>query len=366
MRFTCARSVLQEALTLVSSIVPARSTKPILQNICFCGTEDGQLELLVTDLEVGLRYTVDVEELTDPETVVLPAVQVSNIVRDAWGASITLETEDHRAKVITENAEFEVAGESAEEFPAIPDIGGDETVEFRAEELDQAIHRVLFATARDEQQYALAGVYACFEKNKLELVTTDTFRLALAKVTAREGEAEQNSIVLAKGMRELQRLLEGEELVRVRATDSQFFAATSRATLVSRLIEGKFPAYRNVIPKSLDRTVTVDRVRMLEALRQAAHLANPETRAVIFTAREGTLELSASSAQGSRARIELAAEVEGGEVTVSFNYTYLQDVLKVLLEDNVTLHLHDRESPARIDVKDYTYVVSPVYSRDNA
>jgi DNA polymerase-3 subunit beta len=364
MRFRCSRTRLYEALSLLSSIVPARSTKPILQNIRLEGTEAGELELAATDLEVGLRYTLEVEEMSEPEAVVLPSQRLNNIIRDAWGEEVTVEVAGAKGTIETQGASFNIAGESAAEFPEIPALDADHAVELRADDLQTAIGQTLFATAREEQQYSLAGVHIGFEKKQLEMVTTDTFRLALARRPLRTAvEEPANAIVLAKGMHELQRLLPGEELVRLQIDESQFFAATSRATLVSRLIEGKFPQYRNVIPKDLDKKITVDRTRFTEALRQAAHVANQETRAVSLVAHDEVLEVNAASAQGDEAHIEIEAAVEGGEVSVSFSYSYLLDVLKVLDEEQVTLQVRDRESAARLDVKDYTYVVSPICPR---
>ncbi len=363
MEFTCSRHALHEALALLNSVVPARSAKPILQNIRISGGEGNCIELAATDLEVGLLYRLDVETLSDPQTTALPAGELANIVRDAWGDSITIRIDNNRAEVVTEGGRFQIPGESADDFPDIPTVDESKAAEIRAEDLETAIGRVLFATAREEQQYALAGIYLAIEDKRLDLVATDTFRLALAQAPLHASAEPATAIVLAKGMHELQRLLSDEEMVRLQISDAQCFAATSRATLVSRLIEGKFPQYQNVIPKDLGRKVSVSRVRLLEALRQAAHLANPETRAVNLVAHDDCLEVRTSGGHGGEAELRIDAEVEGGEVSVQFNYTYLVDVLKVLEEETVTLQLRDRESPGRIDAKQYTYVLSPVCGR---
>ncbi|MBN1256602.1 MAG: DNA polymerase III subunit beta [Planctomycetes bacterium] len=367
MLFTCSRAKLYEALSILSSIVPTRSAKPILQNICFEGVDKNRVEMTVTDLEVGMRYSLEVEDLKDPETVLLPSMELNNIVRDAWGDSLTLEVIDSRAKLTTEAATFNIPGEAAENFPKVPTLEEADATEILAADLERAIKEVLFATAREEQQYSLAGVFISLEGKHLELVATDTFRLALSKKNLRKKlKKARTAIVLAKGMHELLRILPNEEIIKLQITNSQLFAQTSRATIVSRLIEGNFPQYANVIPKDLDKSITVDRTRLAEALRQAAHVANQETRAITFSAGDGKLEIKASSVQAGNASIEIEAEIEGGATEVSFNYTYLQDVLKVLQEETITLQIHDQDSPTRIDTKGYTYVVSPVCTRTGA
>lgn len=363
MEFTCSRHAFQDALSLVGSVVPARSAKPILQNIRIAGGDGNVIELAATDLEVGLEYRLDVEHLQDAEATALPASELINIVRDAWGETVTVRVENNLAEVITEGGRFQIPGEPADDFPEIPSVDEGASVEIRAEDLSLAIARVLFATARDENQYSLAGVSVALTEKTAEFAATDTFRLALAIAPLHAGGVEANAIVLAKGMHELQRLIADEEMVRLQITDAQCFAATSRATLVSRLIEGKFPQYQNVIPKDLGRKATVERVRFLEALRQAAHVANPETRAVSLVCHDAVMEIRTGSDRGGEAQIEIEAEVEGGEVSVQFNYAYLVDVLKVLEDEKVTLQLRDRESPGRIDAKQYTYVISPVCTR---
>jgi len=366
MEFTCSRQALQGAVGLLSSIVPARSTKPILQNIRIDGAGKNLVELAATDLDVGLKLRVEATSLSDPSAVVLPAGQLAGIVRDAWGEEVTVQADGERAKILTESASFEVLGEPAEEFPEIPDLDEDAAVQMCAADLAGAIAQTQFATAREEEgRYSLAGLYVALEKKQAELAATDTFRLAVSRRPLRAAVDEPASaIVLSKGMSNLAKLLANEEVVNLQISENQFFAQTASATLVSRLIEGKFPQYTNVIPKDLDKMVRVNRDRFMQALRQASVLANEETHAVQFQAGDGKLVLQSGSGQGAGARVEVDAQVQGDEVSVSFNYLYFLDVLKVLAADEVVISLRDRESPARIDGKDYVYVVSPICPRD--
>jgi DNA polymerase-3 subunit beta len=361
MEFTCQKTRLQEALSLIGSIVPAKSAKPVLQNIHFNPIEKNLLQLSATDLDVGVKYDVEVENLEGEDMVVLPANRLLNIVRDAWGDSITIKIDNNKAKIITEGAKFDVLGEAADEFPLIPDIDEKNSVEMMADDLAKAINQTAFATAREEERYALAGVNISMENDNIDIVTTDTFRLALSNKKLRTPvEEEKQAIVLVKGMNELNKLLAGEEIVKLNITDTYFFAKTSRATVMSRLIEGKFPNYKNVLPEDLDKCIKVKRDVFMQGLKQAAHMSNEETREVNITAHDSIVELKSNTASGGEADVKIDAEIEGGEVSVSFNYTYITDVIKVLEGDIVKLSLRDKASPGRIDEENYTYVISPI------
>lgn len=367
MEFTCPRARLHEALSLLGSIVPSRSTKPILQNIHIKGTDKNTLEISATDYDVGVKYELQVDDLKDSDEVLLPCARFINIVRDSWGDSVTVKVNDNKASIITENAKFDIIGEDTGDFPSIPDIDENDSVEILAEDISKSIAMTVFATAKEEERYSLAGVNVCIDDKNVEVVTTDTFRLALSKCSLREkADEKKNAIVLVKGMNELVKLLAGEEIIKIQITDSQFFAKTSRATMMCRLIEGKFPQYNNVIPKNLDKKIKINKARFMQALRQAANLSNEETRAVNIIAHDSKVELRSTSVTGGEACIEVESEIEGGEISVSFNYTYLLDVLKVLEEEEVVINLKDKDSPARIDEKGYTYVVSPVCPRTGA
>ncbi|MHC4883690.1 MAG: DNA polymerase III subunit beta [Planctomycetota bacterium] len=364
MKFTCSRQALSEALSLVGSIVPSRSTKPILQNIRFDGAAGNMIVLSATDLEVGVRYDLEVQDLQDPESVVLPANRLIGVIREAWGETITLNVTDCKADIITEGGKFHVLGEPAEDFPEIPELSEGEGITLLADDLAQSIQRTSFATAKEEARYALAGVNVVLENQQLDMVTTDTFRLALSSKPLRDDAGERKqAIVLAKGIQELMKLIQHEEVISIQVSDTQFFAKTSKATLVSRLIEGKFPQYENIMPTDLEKKVTVNRERFTQALRQAAQLSNEETHAVNLITSGSQLSIQAATSDGSKADVTIDAEVEGGDVSVTFNFMYLMDVCKVIAEDTISLQLRDRESPGRIDCKDYTYVVSPVCSR---
>ncbi len=366
MEFKCPRARLHEALTVLGNIVPSRSTKPILQNIHIKGTSDNRIMLIATNFDIGVKYEIIVDSLDNPCDILLPCSRFSNIVRDAWGEDITIKVNDNKASIITEKAKFEIMGESAEDFPEIKEIDEDKSIDVLAIEMAKSISKTIFATAKEEERYSLAGVNLSFKENVLDIVTTDTFRIAKSCCLLRKNiEEEKQAIVLDKGMHELLKLLNGEEILKIQITDTHLYAKTSRATMISRLIDGKFPQYDNVIPQNTDIKIKIKKDLFIQGLRQAANLSNEETNAVNISAHDSVLELKSESLTGGESFIEIEAEIIGGEVNATFNYIYLLEVLKVLEGENVILQLKDKESPAKIEEKNYVYVVSPVCPKTN-
>ena len=365
MKFTCQRGMLLQALGVLNSVIPSHSVRPVLQNIRFEVFDETSLKLSATDLDIGMTYILPVENVSDASAFVLPASRLSGIIREAWGDTIEFTIKDSKADIRTERGRFQIIGEEGADFPTIAEMEIEKSIELRAEDLMSAVQRVLFATARNEAMYSLAGVFVCIEGDAIEVVATDTHRVALSKKKLHGTSAEtMKAIVLAKGMQELCKLLHDEEMVRIQITGTMFMAKTSRATLVSHLIEGQFPRYREVIPAAMPKSVTAKRDEFVQALRQAALLTNEITRAVKLTAEEGILTIQSTAPEMGEAKIELDATVVGGPVTASFNCSYIADVLKVLGDDQVTLQLKDANSPGMISTDDYTYVVSPIYPKN--
>lgn len=365
MEFTCSRLSLNEALSLVGSIVPSKSIKPILQNIKFEGTNNNMITLFATDLEIGIRYDLPVESIKNPGSVLLPANRLIGIIRESWGENIKIQIEDNKADIFTDGGKFHIIGEPADDFPTIASeetLGNEYSI--LAEDLMISIQRTIFAIAREEARYALAGVYIVLEDQQMEMVTTDTFRLAVSNKPLREKrEGKRQAIVLAKGIQELMKVISNEEIVRIQLTETQCIAKTSNSTMVCRLIEGKFPNYKNIIPTEFSRTLKINREKFIQALRQAALLTNEESHAIQLETRENQLIIAAVTTDGTKADITIDAEIQGGNITITFNYMYLMDVCKVITEERITLKLNNEDTPARIDSNGYTYIVSPVCPR---
>lgn len=364
MRFTCSRSALSDTLALLSDVVPARSAKPVLQNVKVTGNNDGSVTFSATDLEIALTTNIAVDELTDPCTVLLPAARFAGLIRDDWASTVTITAEDDRAEISTENGTFHLVGNASEEFPPIQEMPEKGLIEIAAEDLADAVRKTLFATAKGDTRYALNGILLHIEKKDVEFVSSDTHRLSLCRKKSRTAGTNAEAIVITKGMNLLARLAEDEEVIKLHLTAHELIASTSRATMVARLVDGQFPRYREVIPRDLENKVTLNRELFMKTLRLAGQMSNEETHSLTVSASKDTVVLSASGSESGDGRVDLPAEVTGEDVSANFNYIYLLDVLKVIEDETITLQFRDAESPSRLDVGDFTHIIMPIRPRD--
>jgi DNA polymerase-3 subunit beta len=342
-------------------VAPQRSAKAVLQNIKLQGQEDGTISLSATDMEIGLTYNMDVENLTDPDCVLLPAARLSGLIRDDWSETVNFVIENQKAEISTKHGKFHLMGSDDSEFPEIPGLGEAEFVEINGDEIVDAVAKTMFAAARSDVRYALNGILISADKDNMDFVASDTHRLSLVKKKIRNSkEIKADAIVIPKGMSTLARLSEGQEGVKIRITPREMIAQTACATLVARLVEGQFPRYKDVIPKDFDKTVTIDRETLAKSLRLAGQVANEETRSLTLSASGGKVTASATGNDAGDAQVEMEAQIEGGDVSISFNFVYLLDVIKVLDGKSITLQLKDRDTPARLDAGDFTHVIMPI------
>ncbi len=364
MRFSCSRAKLADVLNLLTGVVPPRSARPELQSIKLSGDADGSLTLTATDLEIGIRYRLEVEEMTDPEEVLLPAVELAGVVREDWSESITLELAESRATVTTQTGSVRLFGQAAEDFPSVRGLPEGEHAEMPGEAIVDAVEKTVFAAARSDTRYALNGIFISVEKSTVDFVASDTHRLSLSRKKSRRPLSEPcSAIVITKGMTELSKLAEGEETVRFAVTDSEFIAETPSATLVSRLVDGQFPRYQDVVPKELSTRATLSRETLLKTLRLSGRVSNEETHAVRLKLDGDAVAVETTGSDRGEADVRVPAEIEGEGLEISFNHIYLLDVLKILTDDSVTLQFKDGDSPARLDAGDFTHVLMPIRGR---
>ena len=364
MHFSCSRAPLAEVLSTLTEIVPSRGTRPVLQNILLEGQADGEITLSATDLQIGMSQRLMVGELRDPERVLLPAARLYGIIRDEWADELTVDIKENRASITTTSGQFRLVGSAPEEFPAL--AGEEDTPEahIAGSDIAEAVHKTAFATAHGDTRFALNGVFVCIEKGQIEFVASDTHRLSLVKkkIKNKAGENAQG-IVVTKGMTTLAKVAAEQDDVALSMTPQQFIARTPTSRVVIRLVDGQFPRYRDVLPRDLGNTVTVNRELLIKTLRLGGQLSSEETRCVTFGAAANRLLLSVSGADVGEAKIEIDAKVVGGEVSASFNYLYVMDALRVMDDEEITLQLKDSEHPARIDVGDFTHIIMPIKPR---
>ena len=361
MNFSCNRAALAEVLSALSEVIPSRSSKPILQTILLRGDNDGALTLAATDLEVALRYRLQPETLSDPEELLLPGLKLCAVVRDEWADTIEFRSHGGRVEITTQHGTYHLTALTGEAFPPMPEIDPSNSVRISGSDLAQAVHRTVFATSRSDTRFALNGVFVSVKKGTTEFAASDTHRLSLVKkkVKNRSGVTGEG-IVVTKGITSVGKLAAAEDEVRLQLTGQQLLAESSSAALATRLVDGQFPRYQEVIPKDLQTAVTVERDLLLKALRVGGQLASEDTRCVSLAAGDNRLLVSVSGSEVGDAKMEIDAQIDGPEFSAAFNYVYIVDVLRILDDEKVTIQFKDADHPARIDVGDFTHVIMPI------
>lgn len=372
MKLRIAREELLTALQRVQGVVEKRNTMPILSNILLEAKPDG-VDILATDLEIGMRglYKATVQE---PGSITLSARKLYEILKELRDGEIELTTsENNWATIQAGKSHFKVVGLSSSEYPALPAIEREGLTPLAGSGLLQLIRKTLFAVGDNDARYILNGLLVTLttaeKKTTLRLVGTDGHRLAVAEqeVGATGGKdtpKEIKAIIPKKAAHEMRRLLEegdGEPLIGF--TKNLLIFRKSGLLLTSRLMEGNYPNYQQVIPKEQGKRVTTDKAELEGALRRVAVLSRDKTNAVKVTFSSEHMTLFSSNPDFGEATEELPARYGGETVTTGFNARYLLEVLSVIDGETVSLQMDTPLSPCLIREPGnagFTCVVMPI------
>ncbi|MDQ6840067.1 MAG: DNA polymerase III subunit beta [Actinomycetota bacterium] len=362
MKLRCERDVLVEALSSAGRAVAGRSGAPVLSGIRLEVTGDN-LRVTGTDLDLTIEVAVTVTGDSDG-VVVAPGRLITDIVRALEPGAVVLEADDEDLRITSGRSQFSVHTHPAGEFPRLPQPSG-ASVTLPAEGLAEALRQVTRAASGEDSRPILTGVLMAAEADGLRLVATDSYRLAVRDLEGVGilGEGEK-VLVPSRALNELQRLLGSattEVSLRLGAHDATF--ATGPVTLVTRLIEGEFPNYRQLIPASYPNRLVVGREGLADAVRRVKLLARDATTPVRLALRPDGVELTVITTDWGTATEDVDAKYEGAEMTVAFNPTYLVDGIEAMTSDEVTLDTLDPLKPATlrpVDADDYLYLLMPV------
>jgi DNA polymerase-3 subunit beta len=366
MKLTVARKDLYEGLQTVSRVVSSHTSLPVLKNVLI---EPGvnAVKLAATDLELGVECVVPAS-VSEGDSITVPAKLLAEIVSGLPEADVSLAADDHNDLVLCcGRAEYRIHGLPAEDFPALPEVGGEVTLSVPQPLLKAMIHQTAFATSKDETRPILTGVCIALTDGQLRLVATDTHRLAVRTAPVLDAAGERTVIVPVRALNELVRVLaDADDLsVHLRIDSNQIMFRTERFTLVSRLIEGQFPRYERVIPSGHSRTLTIPREDLQAVVRRArivARDAAAANRVVLRTSGE-SLVITAEAGEVGRAYEEIEILREGDDIEIAFNAAYLLDVLGVLTSESVQLEMNEPLSPSVLrpsEGADYLMVIMPM------
>lgn len=361
MKILCDRTALLEAVNVVSSVVPAKTTKPILYNFLVRAEADG-ITLFATDLEMAARVHLDSVKVSKKGMVLLPARESSALLRELSDPTVTLESTDNRCRIESGGGSFVLLGEDAGQFPDEASIKSGKLLVISCGRMLRMIQETVFAAAREETRYAINGVLMDAAAGCLRMVATDGRRLAISYENV-DTKVEFKAVVPLRALNTLSRALaEGsKEELRIEVGDKQVVFATGKTQLVSQLLETRFPDYEGVLPKAADTTVEIQRAVLESALRRAAILCSAELRMVRFEVGDQSLRMTAESSSRGRADVVIDCVVKGAGGSINFNPDYILEALRVCQLDQVRLDMSDDSMPAKFTLgESFTYVVMPI------
>ena len=365
MKFTMHREDLLKPLQAVQGVVERRQTLPILANFLLT-IDGGQLSVTATDMELELVAST---ELPDAEAgeVTVPARKLVDICRSLPAdAEIRLEVDGEQVQVRSGRSRFRLTTLPAVDYPSSDRLTGELRVTVKEGELRRLLELTHFAMAHQDVRYYLNGLLLDIGEGLLRAVATDGHRLAIAEIPVQTGDAARQVIVPRKGISELLRLLgNGDKEVIVDVGSNAIQIALPEVRLTSKLIDGKFPDYRRVVPKGedSDKTVVVDRELVRQALTRAAILSNDKYRAVRLCLEPNVLRVVANNPEQEEAEDEVEVAYAGEALEIGFNVSYLIDALTALPSEEAEIHLGDSSSSCLITPKgegDCQYVVMPM------
>ena len=367
MKIDTTKDNLLKGIQIVQNAVSSKNTLPILSHILI-EAKKGEIRLTATDLEIGISMKVE-GEVVEEGAFTVPARKFSEIVKELPNdAPIHISLKKGQSvNIEAGKSYFRLMGLAREDFPQLPEVpsgggrGGD-SVKIPQEKLKHMIQLTSFAMSHDETRYVLNGILFSFKEKSLKLVATDGRRLAIIQKEILElGSLKKDVIIPMKTIQELNRNLEEEGDVIFHFRENQVLISLGQIHITSRLIEGEYPNYEQVIPKKTKEELHLNTQDFLQATRRASILTSQDSQSVKINVIKDRMIITKSTPDLGEAREELEVDYKGGEFVIGFNPGFLIDVLKNVEEDNVKFSFVDPEKPAVIKSgEDYTYIVLPM------
>jgi len=374
MKLSCLQENLNRGLSIVGRAVATRTTLPITNNVLLVA-EEGRLKLVATNLEMAISCWIGAK-IEEEGSITVPARLLTEFVSSLPSDTISINLSPQTKTLGLKCARFEarISGIDAKDFPPIPSIDDGITTKIEVEALRQGINQVVFAAATEESRPVLTGVDAQFDGGTLTLAAADGFRLAVLKLPVTNSVSQKTEVIIpARTLAELNRLIGDQEEtvdITLNPNKSQILFRLKSVELVSQLVQGTFPNYSQLIPKSYNTRVIVNKDDFLRATKTASIFARDGSgivRLVVTPGSEsnpGKISVSARSEEIGDDVGEIDATVEGDEAKIAFNGKYLTDVLSVLREAQVALETTSPSSPGLIrpvGADNYTHVVMPMF-----
>jgi DNA polymerase-3 subunit beta len=365
MKVICGKEELLRGAQIVQTVVSPRSTLPILSNFLF-EAEGQKVKLSATDLEVGVSCYIK-GEIAKEGSITIPAKRFGDIIRELPDADVEIKADDtSQISIRSGKSHFVLMGLPKNDYPILPDFPEEKTFTVPKNVLRTMLRRSVFAVSTDETRYVLNGVYLIAEGGTMKVVATDGRRLAFISRDGIDKKVHHKVIIPTKAVNEVQRILSAEEKdedVKIGITENQVAFQVGAVTIISRLIEGTFPNYDQVIPKKHESEVKVNVKQALSAVRQVSLLTSDKAAAVKFFFGKDTLRITASSQGLGSGEVEMDVQYSGPNLDIAFNPLFVIDILKNVDEEHVLFELTNSLNPALVtpvNDKNYLCVVMPM------
>ncbi|OGW78142.1 MAG: DNA polymerase III subunit beta [Omnitrophica bacterium RIFCSPLOWO2_02_FULL_45_16] len=361
MRFDTTKEILIKGIQDVQNAINPKTTLPILSNILI-ETGKESISLTTTDLEIGIVSTIPVKPGSEG-AITIPAKKFFDIIKELPDGEVSISVKKNNlVNIECQNCVFKIMGLPKDEFPQLPDFKDKDSMMMQRGRLKKMLAMTSFAISRDETRYVLNGVLFVIKPAYIRIVATDGRRLAMVEEKAQLPKTlERKVIIPAKTVNELGKLLGEEGDVKICFGNNQISFDMGPTKVVSRLIEGEFPNYEQVIPKEVKDKVGIGRPKFLSATKRAALFTNHDSLAVKLELAKDKMVLSKSAPYIGEAREEIGVDYKGKDLAIGFNPDYLVDALKNITEETINFEVSDAEKPGVIRIgSDYIYVVLPM------
>ncbi len=373
MEFLSIKNNLRKGLFIVSHIAGKNVNLPILNNVMI-EAEEGNIKLTTTDLETGITHYL--RGKTEKEGVfTVNSKMISDYINLLPDKKIKIKQQKEELEIECENYHTKIKGQSSEDFPLIPQVEKKEGYKTGIKEFKKALSRVVFAASTAESRAELNGILFSINQNELTLVSTDSYRLAEKKVKIEnKNKNEKEVIVPAKTIQELLRILSGlgedgeikeEEEVDFFITENQILFSTNSTELVSRLIEGQYPDYKQIIPNKSQTKAKVDKNELIRAVKTSSLFSKTGVNDINldFPKEKNQIIVSSTSGQTGENIVKIDSQTQGEDNRIIINYQYLLDNLKTIEEEEIEIKITDSNTPCvitPIKEKDYLYIIMPI------
>lgn len=345
MKLSVTRDSLHTGMGAVSATIPTKTTLPVLSNILL-EAKDGKLTLSGTDLDISVCVSIDAE-VESEGSVTVPAKKFAEIARELPAAPVHIDTDGVEIRIESGKSRFKLFGLPPEEFPSFPEVDSGEAWMMKAEDLHQLIAKTSFAVSSEESRPILNGVLWQLREGTASMVATNGHRLARLTVPLEGGGAPETDLIIPpKALQQVGRLFEKEGEISVSRSQNHLGFRSPARSVYTRLIEGPYPNYQQVIPTDNDKKATASREGLASAIRRMAVVASDQTHRVRMSFSEGTLSFRVQTPDLGEAEEEMAVDYDGEALEIGFNANYLLEVLRYMPGDDVLVEFKAPERAA--------------------